>query len=87
MLPFRDGALKIATKTGCAVIPVSMNNTAEISENHLPNVCLYYSISTEKMSIVFSDFIQFHQKNQNRNEIKQKRTKTNPFTYLFIFFS
>ncbi|HJA12520.1 MAG TPA: 1-acyl-sn-glycerol-3-phosphate acyltransferase [Candidatus Mediterraneibacter merdipullorum] len=38
MLPFREGALKIATKTGCAIIPVSMNNTAEIFENHLPRV-------------------------------------------------
>lgn len=38
MLPFRDGALKIATKTGCAIIPVSMNNTAEIFENHLPKI-------------------------------------------------
>lgn len=38
MLPFRDGALKIATKTGCAIIPVSMNNTAEIFENHFPKV-------------------------------------------------
>lgn len=38
MLPFREGALKIAMKTGCAIIPVSMNNTAEIFENHLPRV-------------------------------------------------
>lgn len=38
MLPFRDGALKIATKSGCAIIPVSMNNTAEIFENHLPKI-------------------------------------------------
>ena len=38
MLPFRDGALKIATKSGCAIIPVSMNNTAEIFENHLPKL-------------------------------------------------
>lgn len=38
MLPFREGALKIATKTGCAIIPISMNNTAEIFENHLPRV-------------------------------------------------
>ena len=33
MLPFKDGALKIADKTGCAIVPISMNNTAEISEN------------------------------------------------------
>ena len=38
MLPFRDGALKIATKSGCAIVPVSMNNTAEIFENHLPKI-------------------------------------------------
>ena len=38
MLPFRDGAFKIATKSGCAVIPVSMNNTAEIFENHFPKI-------------------------------------------------
>ncbi|XCP85744.1 lysophospholipid acyltransferase family protein [Roseburia hominis] len=36
MLPFKDGALKIAEKSGCAIIPISMNNTAEIFENHLP---------------------------------------------------
>lgn len=38
MLPFKDGAFKIATKTGCPIIPVSMNNTAEIFENHLPRI-------------------------------------------------
>lgn len=38
MLPFRDGALKIAEKTGCAILPISMNNTAEIFENHFPRI-------------------------------------------------
>ena len=38
MLPFKDGAFKIATKTNCAIIPISMNNTAEIFENHFPKV-------------------------------------------------
>lgn len=38
MLPFKDGAFKISTKTGCPIIPVSMNNTAEIFENHLPKI-------------------------------------------------
>ena len=38
MLPFKDGAFKIATKTGCPIIPVSMNNTAEIFENHFPRI-------------------------------------------------
>ena len=38
MLPFKDGALKIAEKTGCAIIPMSMNNTQAIFEGHLPFV-------------------------------------------------
>ena len=38
MLPFKEGALKIASKTGCPVIPISMNNTAEIFENHFPKI-------------------------------------------------
>ena len=38
ILPFRDGALKIAEKTGCAIVPISMNNTADIFEAHFPRV-------------------------------------------------
>lgn len=38
MLPFKDGAFKIATKTGCAIIPISMNNTAAIFENQFPKI-------------------------------------------------
>ncbi|MFU0827807.1 MAG: 1-acyl-sn-glycerol-3-phosphate acyltransferase [Lachnoclostridium sp.] len=36
MLPFKEGSLKIAEKTGCAIIPVSINNTDNIFENHMP---------------------------------------------------
>ena len=38
MLPFHAGSFKIAEKGGCAIIPVSMNNTSEIFENHLPRI-------------------------------------------------
>ena len=38
MLPFKEGSFKIATKTGCAVVPISLNNTAEIFENHFPKI-------------------------------------------------
>ena len=34
MLPFKEGSFKIATKTGCAVVPI----TAEIFENHFPKI-------------------------------------------------
>lgn len=36
MLPFKEGSLKIAEKTGCPIIPVTLNNTDNIFENHLP---------------------------------------------------
>ena len=36
LLPFKDGAFRIATKTGCPIVPVSLNNTADILENHFP---------------------------------------------------
>ena len=38
MLPFKDGALKISTKTGCPIVPISMNNTAAIFENQFPRI-------------------------------------------------
>lgn len=37
-LPFKEGSFKIATKTGCPIIPVSINNSAEIFENHIPKI-------------------------------------------------
>lgn len=36
MLPFKEGSLKIAEKSGCLIIPMALSNTAEIFENHLP---------------------------------------------------
>lgn len=38
MLPFHDGSFKIALKTGCPIVPISLNNTAEIFENHMPRI-------------------------------------------------
>ena len=38
LLPFREGSLKIAEKSGCAVIPVAMVGNADIFENHLPRI-------------------------------------------------
>ena len=38
LLPFKEGSFKIATKTGCPIVPVSINNSAEIFENHMPRL-------------------------------------------------
>ncbi len=47
MLPFKEGSLKIAEKSGCPVIPVAMMHTADIFEKHTPivkptKVTVYY---------------------------------------------
>lgn len=36
MLPFKEGSLKMAEKTGCPIIPMAISNSAEIFENHMP---------------------------------------------------
>jgi 1-acyl-sn-glycerol-3-phosphate acyltransferase len=38
MLPFKDGAFKIAERSRCPIVPMSLNNTAEMFENHFPYV-------------------------------------------------
>lgn len=38
MLPFKEGSFKMAEKTGCAIIPMAITNSAEIFENHLPRL-------------------------------------------------
>lgn len=36
MLPFKEGSLKIAEKSGCPVVPVAITGTSEIFERHIP---------------------------------------------------
>lgn len=38
ILPFKEGSFKIALKTGCPIVPVAINNSAEIFENHIPKL-------------------------------------------------
>ena len=38
LLPFKDGAFKIATKSNCPIVPVALNNTVAIFEKQFPRV-------------------------------------------------
>lgn len=38
LMPFKEGSLKMAEKTGCPIIPLAMKNTAAIFEEHFPRV-------------------------------------------------
>lgn len=37
-LPFRAGSLKISEKSGCPVVPVSINGSDDVFEKHLPKI-------------------------------------------------
>lgn len=36
LLPFQEGSMKIATKSGCPIIPVAISGTDDVLENHFP---------------------------------------------------
>ena len=38
MLPFKEGSMKMAEKTGCAIVPIAITNTASIIKDHIPFV-------------------------------------------------
>lgn len=48
MLPFKEGSMKVATKSGCPIIPFAMTHTDDILEKHMPiikagNVTIRYA--------------------------------------------
>lgn len=38
MQPFKEGSMKVASKTGCPIIPIAITGSAEIWENHMPKM-------------------------------------------------
>jgi 1-acyl-sn-glycerol-3-phosphate acyltransferase len=38
MHTFKEGSMKMASKTGCPIIPMAITNSAEIWENHFPKM-------------------------------------------------
>ncbi|NBH83402.1 1-acyl-sn-glycerol-3-phosphate acyltransferase [bacterium C-53] len=38
MMPFKEGSLKIAEKSGCPIIPVAITNSSAIFEDHIPKI-------------------------------------------------
>lgn len=38
MLPFKDGSMKFAEKSGCKIVPMVQNNTGECLEKHFPKI-------------------------------------------------
>ena len=49
MLPFKEGSMKIAVKSGCPIIPMALLNTDDVFEKHMP------WIKPTKVTLVFGD--------------------------------
>ena len=37
-LPFHEGSFKVAEKSGCPIVPMVINNSADIYEDHFPRI-------------------------------------------------
>ena len=37
-LPFHGGSFKLAEKSGCPIVPIALNNVADIFEDHIPKI-------------------------------------------------
>ncbi len=38
LLPFKEGSMKMSTKSGCPIVPIAATGTAEIFEKHFPKL-------------------------------------------------
>lgn len=38
-LPFHEGSFKIAQKANCPIVPIAINNSASVLEDHFPKIC------------------------------------------------
>lgn len=38
LMPFHEGSFKIAIKSGCPIVPVTINNSSAVFEDHLPYI-------------------------------------------------
>ena len=61
-LPFHAGSFKIATKTGCPIIPVSINNTSAIFEDQFPIMKKTHVILEYGTPIILDELSEYDQK-------------------------
>lgn len=60
VLPFKEGSFKIASKTGCKIVPIAITGTDNVLENHFPwikktNVTIQYGTSIDPKSLEKED--------------------------------
>lgn len=62
LLPFKEGSMKMAEKTGCPIIPMAITNSAEIFEDHIPFIHRCHVILEYGEPILVSEALQRREK-------------------------
>lgn len=61
-LPFHEGSFKIASKSGCPIVPVTINNSSAIFEDHVPFIKKAHVIVEFGKPIIISELAPGDQK-------------------------
>ena len=78
MNEFKEGSMKIATKSGCPIVPLAISNTANIFENHFPKVVSVPVVIEALDPILPADYDAKEQKHLGRlcrERIKEARDR------------
>lgn len=73
-LPFHQGSFKIAEKSGCPIIPIALNNTADIFEDHLPKMKKTHVV-LEYGKPIFMEQLDKEQKKALSDNVKKRITE------------
>ncbi len=66
LLPFHDGSLKMAEKSGAPIIPMTINNTGHIFEDHIPLIKKTHVVIEYGKPIYMKDMTREEKKNVSR---------------------
>ncbi len=66
LLPFHDGSLKMAEKSGAPIIPMTINNTGHIFEDHIPLIKKTHVVIEYGKPIYMKDMTREEKKNVSK---------------------
>jgi 1-acyl-sn-glycerol-3-phosphate acyltransferase len=70
-LPFHAGSFKLAEKSGCPIVPMALNNTAGVFEDHLPKIKKAHVVLEYGKPIYTSELDKEAKKNLAENVSRQ----------------
>ena len=62
LLSFKEGSFKMAAKSGCPILPIAINNTADIWEAHFPTIKKTHIVIEYGKPIIIKDLPKEQQK-------------------------